>query len=64
MYPTQTNTKWIYLKPEKVTLRYIQKAIFAANKAPPESKKIAWNNVYELSRQYQRQEEEENLPTS
>lgn len=64
MYHAQTSTQWVFFKPEKVTLRYIQKAIFAANNAPPESKKIAWNNVYELSRQYQRQEEEENLPTS
>ena len=58
MYQTQT-TQWVYLKPEKVTFKYIQKAIIAANKAPPESKKIAWKNVYELSRQYQKQEDEE-----
>jgi hypothetical protein len=51
--------QWVYIRPDKVTFKCIQKAIIAANKAPPPSKKIAWKNVYELSRQYQRQEDAE-----
>jgi hypothetical protein len=53
------NTDWVYNKPTRVTFRCVHKAILMANKAPPEAKKMAWHNVYELSKQYQRQEDED-----
>lgn len=59
--------EWVHMPPRRVTFLQIQKAIIAANKAPPASKKVAWANVYQLSNQYQRQEDEtdaESKPTA
>ena len=44
------------MTPTRVTFTGIQKAIFEANRAPPPSKKVAWQKVYKMSAQFQIQE--------
>ena len=46
----------VALPPARVTFTGIQKAIFEANRAPPPSKKMAWQKVYKMSAQFQIQE--------
>lgn len=53
--------QWIYQHPQGVTLKTIRRAIIDANKTPPHSyaNKIAWKNVYALSKQFRLQEQHE-----
>jgi len=49
-------TIWVHSKSTKISFIDIHKAIINANKVKhPLSKKIAWENVYQLSREYQKQ---------
>lgn len=54
---TTSVTNWVHTAPAPVTFRCIQKAIVQANRAPPPARKHAWAIVYELSKQYKRQED-------
>ena len=48
-------TIWVHNKPGKISFLDVQKAIINANKVKhPMAKKIAWENVYQLSREYQK----------
>jgi hypothetical protein len=48
------NTVTLTTSPALLTLRFkaVQKAIKDANRAPPQSKSQAWDEVYRLSQEY------------
>ena len=50
---------WAKAVPARVTFKNVQHAIHLANRAPPKSKAVAWKNVYLLSEQFKRQEDQE-----